>query len=194
MSTELLPAKDVEECIRVIKSRTPDLNPTSASDREKLAHEISRFFVDPGRQYKASLEEQSEALRKLSHEYSGLKADKESEIADLKQQISAKEDAMASLKVSARQDQLRGEAKFRLTLISIVVVLSEAFVIYLCNRLLEGSNFLQRLSKSLPFVLAMFSVGIVTCWILVGKERLRALGWPFTKILRADEVLTSEEE
>jgi hypothetical protein len=194
MSTELLPAKDVEECIRVIKSRTPALNPADASDREKLAHEISKFFVDPGRQFKASLEEQDETIKKLTNENSSLKAETASEIDKLKDQLSSAEAALASLNASARADRLRGEAKLRLTVIVIASVLSEAVLIYFCNRSLEGPNFLQRLSKSLPFIAILASVWIVGSWFLVGKERLSALGWPFTKLLRAEGAFETEEE
>ena len=107
LSTQLLPAKDVEDCIRAIKARTPELNPSRAEDREKLAHEISRFFVDPGRQYKASLEEQREALGALTEEFREHKAHAETEVENLKQEMAVKDTTTVSythLDVYKRQE------------------------------------------------------------------------------------------
>ena len=48
-STKELPADDVEDCIRSLKSAHPNLDPTDPADREKISREIAKFFADPGK-------------------------------------------------------------------------------------------------------------------------------------------------
>ena len=49
--TKHLPAEDVENCVRHLKRVAPGLDPSKASDREKLHAEIARYFADPGRKH-----------------------------------------------------------------------------------------------------------------------------------------------
>ena len=194
LSTQLLPAKDVEDCIRAIKTRTPDLNPTNAADREKLAHEVAKFFVDPGRQYKASLDEQREAFRKLAEEFRGHKENAETELEKLKRETATKDATIADLNRSVVEHRLKGEAKLRLSLVALGFALSEVIVLYTFNRFGEGPNLLQKFMKALPLLAAFAPIWIAASWFFVGKQRLRTLGWPFTKILRADEALPEGDE
>ena len=194
LSTHLLPARDVEDCIRAIKIRTPDLNPTNPGDREKLAHEISKFFVDPGRQYKVSLDEQREALSRLAEEFRGHKEDTQTQIDVLRQQVVAKDAAIADLNRCNLRDRLLGEARFRLLLITIGFFLSELVLFYAFNKLGDGSNFFEKLVKALPYGGLLGSLWIVSSWFFLGKYRLNALGWPFTKILRAQVELPESNE
>jgi len=193
MSTELLPAKDVEECIQAIKSRMPELNPVQAADREKLAHEISKFFVDPGRQYKAHLDEKENQVNELLNDFRGHKEAAHSEIESLRGQLSEKNRQLSTITQDAEQNQLRGEAKLRLTLIGIVLILSESLLFYVCNLFIEGHNFLQKFEKSLTLAGLLLAIGIMSTWFVVGKNRLKALGWPFTKILHTEPTSPDEE-
>ncbi|MCH7663944.1 MAG: polysaccharide deacetylase family protein [Chloroflexi bacterium] len=56
-ATKELPAEDVEDCIKYIRRVAPGLNTSESADREKLAHEVNKFFVDPGRKFKAEIEQ-----------------------------------------------------------------------------------------------------------------------------------------
>lgn len=194
LSTQLLPARDVEDCIRAIKIRTPDLNPTNAADREKLAHEISKFFVDPGRQYKASLDEQREAFGRLADEFRGHKEDTQTQLQALKGQVAAKDATIADISRRAAEDRSRAEAKFRLLLIGIGFFASELVLLYAFGKFGEGHNFFEKLLKALPFAALLGSAWIASSWFSLGRQRLNALGWPFTKILRADPELPENNE
>jgi len=187
MSTALLPARDVEECIRAIKAKSPDLNPTNAADREKLAHEIARFFVDPGRQYQTNLQEQSATIKKLANEKVEVEKQAVEEIDSLREKLSTQAAAFAELKSSAQMHTLRLEAKLRLTGLGLLLLAGEAVLFYCANKYLEGPNFLQRTMKGWSLFLGFFTVIVSCSWFIVGKKRLTALGWPFTKIFKIEE-------
>ena len=63
--TKHLPAEDVENCVRHLKRVAPGLDPSKASDREKLHGEIARYFADPGRKHHRRLQEMEDALEEF---------------------------------------------------------------------------------------------------------------------------------
>lgn len=140
--------------------------------------------MDPGRQYKASLDEQREALKKLAEEFRGHKENAETELQKLKQEMAVRDTTIVSLNRNVTEQRLNGEAKLRLGLVALGFALSEAIVLYAFYKYGEGSNLLQRFVKALPLLAAFAPIWIAVSWFYVGKDRLRTLGWPFTKILR----------
>lgn len=194
MGTELLPAKDVEDCIRKIKESVPDLDPTDARDRERLAHEISKFFVDPGRQFKANLDEQRSKIERLNAAFESEKNVTGKELGSLRLQITQKDSAIAELNGKLKATELRGEAKVRLFLIVVGFVLSQTAMVYLGLKFTEGANVVQKLTKSWPLFAFVTSAWVVVSWFAVGRERLAALGWPFTKLLHAEPSVVEEGE
>ena len=186
IETELLPAKDVEACIRTIKENAPDLDPTNPRDREKLSHEISKFFVDPGRQYKAHLQEHHERIDQLTSDFDSHKSATIIEVTALKGQVKDKDSEIVELRNKLRTSELSGEAKFRLSLIGIGLLLSLAAMAYLIFKFGEGANAFQKFTKEWSWFAVVTSAWIVSSWFVVGKERLVTLGWPFTKLLRIE--------
>lgn len=73
MDCQELPAEDVEECILYLKNKAPDLNPNAANDREKLASEISKFFLDPSRKFKLELAQLEKFNDELSREIGNIR-------------------------------------------------------------------------------------------------------------------------
>ncbi len=196
MSCKELPAQDVESCIRYIKVNAPMLDPSNPADREKLAYEVSKFFADPGRKYKqevARLEAEKEAdkqeyERKLSEasedikekqlQYeTGLKT-RDSRIEELGRRFSEYEEKTA-------KESLRRSAHLRVGITAIVFLVLEGLVVFLANQYAEGANLFQKVLNSLYFLSGGFAITIVLGWFILGKKRLEALGWPFTKIFRA---------
>lgn len=57
MECQELPSEDVENCILYLKKNASELNPNVASDREKFASEIAKYFIDPGKKFKLELSE-----------------------------------------------------------------------------------------------------------------------------------------
>ncbi len=186
IETELLPAKDVEACIRTIKENAPDLDPTNPRDRERLSHEISKFFVDPGRQYKAHLQEHHERIDQLTSDFDSHKSATIIQVTALKGQVKDKDSEIIELRNKLRTSELSGEAKFRLSLIGIGLLLSLAAMAYLIFKFGEGANAFQKFTKEWSWFAVVTSAWIVSSWFVVGKERLVMLGWPFTKLLRIE--------
>jgi len=121
-----LPAKDVENCILSIKTNLPLVDPTTAQGRELLAHHISKFFADPGREFKQEIERLEEERQQadLAHKQQLSEAEgawvseitgKEKEIADVRDELErakqSTEQRIASLEeqLKAAMDDLRAE-------------------------------------------------------------------------------------
>ena len=186
MQTELLPAEDVEECIRKIKATAPDLDPTDARDREKLAHEISKYFVDPGRQYKASLQEHRQTIEQLTTDFDSQKQVTGAELKALKAEVTEKDAQIGKLNSKVKEAQLKWEAKLRLTLIAMGFVLSDIGMVYVVQEFGEGANLVQQLTKSWPLLASVFALWVIISWFAIGKDRLSALGFPYTKLLKEE--------
>lgn len=153
-----LPSEDVEKSIRYIKNELPTLDPSKPVDREKLGYELRKFFVSPDRKYKQQLD-------KLEKENETLKEE------------------MANIKGS----QQKISAWARMVLTSILFLIIEAIIVYYANKYGQGENLYQKVSNSWGFLAIGPVITIILGWFIVGKERLKNLGFPFTKIFRIIE-------
>lgn len=157
MQCKNLPPEDVEGCIRYLKQNMPLLNPTEPADREKLARGIAIYFADPSRKYKENVELY------------------ESEISKLKDEIDR------HIKISLRKDAL-----FKATHILILFIIMEVIIYILVARFGSGDNSLQRIINSWPLLTIPLPVCIIFGWFYLGKQKIRALGWPWTKIFKEE--------
>jgi len=155
MTCKELPAEDVEGCIRYIKTNVPLLNPTDLADREKLAHALATYFVDPSRKYKQNL-----------HQYEARASEMEAELEKEKKQ------------------SLRKDASLRVSHIVTIFLLLEIIAVLIASNYGTGANIFQRIINSWPFLAAVVPICGVIGWFYIGKERIKALGWPITKIFR----------
>ena len=176
-STKELPADDVEDCIRSLKSAHPNLDPTDPADREKISREIAKFFADPGRKYKQEVQRLEKGVADLVDEKEREAGRYNNEIKELKKELETNNETIA--KTSSKTS-----AHWRLLLATAIYVVAEALMVYLASQLGEGDNFWQKLLNSWQFLLIPVGVFFPIAWLLLGKQRLRALGWPFTKILK----------
>ena len=172
-STKELPADDVEDCIRSLKSAYPNLDPTDPADREKISREIAKFFADPGRKYKQEVQRLEKGVADLVDEKEREAGRYNSEIKELKKELETNNETIA-----------KTSAHWRLLLATAIYVGAEALMVYLASQLGEGDNLWQKLLNSWQFFLIPVGVFFPIAWLLLGKQRLRALGWPFTKILK----------
>jgi hypothetical protein len=62
--------------------------------------------------------------------------------------------------------------------------LLEGLAIFLASQYGEGPNLFQKVSNSWHFLVGGTVLTIVMGWFIVGKRRLEALSWPFTKIFK----------
>jgi len=155
MACKALPPEDVEGCIRHIKQNVPLLNPTEPADREKLARSIAIYFSDPGRKYKENVERYESELLKLRNEME-----------------------------EQRKISLRKDAWLKVSHIVILFIILEIIVCSIAANLGSGENTFQRIVNSWPFVVVPLPLSIGFGWFYIGKQRIRALGWPMTKIFK----------
>jgi len=153
-----LPSEDVEKSIRYIKNELPTLDPSKPVDREKLVYELRKFFVSPGRKYKQQLEN----------------LEKENEM--LKSQIA---------NIIAYKQKISTWVRITLTLFLFFII--EGIIVYCTSIYGQGENLFQKLLNSWYFLAIGSVITIILGWFIVGKERLKNLGFPFTKIFKIIE-------
>jgi hypothetical protein len=193
-SCKNLPSEDVEGCIRYFKTHAPNLDPSNREDREKIAHEMSKFFADPGRKYKKevqNLENEIERIRKehaCKQEEKRLKDEEEKE--ELKKKINAGKERIKKLEEEQvrreeidREKSQKNSAYFRLFLVVLFFFVLEAGAYYIAKKYGIGENLVQKI-KDLWFLFVLgFSIAIGFFCLFLGKDRIRALGLPFNKYL-----------
>ena len=176
-----LPVEDVEECIRFIKKNAPNLDPNNPRDREILAREITKFFADPGRKYKREIQRIESEIASMEgrHHLEILERDRkdaenEKQIEELKQQQAEQE----------RKDNLKKSAQKRASIAFLLLILVEVIAIYIAGLFGNGQNTVQRIMNLWLIPTVAFGLWIPASWFIIGKERIQALGWPVTKILK----------
>lgn len=161
-----LPSEDVENFIEYIKSSAPFLNPLHSKDREKLAYEVNKFFLDPGRKYKKELINLEGQLSKAKKEYK----DKLEEFKNYKEKI--------------KKERLKYSGIKRLVLIFILFIILVAGAIYLANSFGAGDNIFQKVHNSWYFIVTATIITIASGILILGKKRLDALGWRFKVLFK----------
>jgi hypothetical protein len=176
-SCKELPAEDVEECIRYLKTSVPGLDPSSPADREKLAHEISKFFADPGRKYKQEVQRLEAEMAEREDEYKCKLEERDKRIEKLERERVEQEE-------KKRKEALKRSARIRMSAVVLLFLAIEAVAVYFAWQYGEGTNFFQKVKNLWELPTIAFAVSVVLSWFILGRERIRALGWPFTKLLK----------
>jgi len=171
-----LPAEDIEQCIRYVKAKAPNLNPTDPKDREEISREIHKFFADPGRKFKAEISKSEEII-----------AQQENEIVAERKKSSDYRESAQSFKDQLEREKLRFTAFIRLLLVFALFIVMECGVVDVLFNFGSGSNLLQRIKNGWVFIALPVPVCIFVAWLYIGKEYLHALGFPFTKIFSVPE-------
>lgn len=208
MSCKELPAEDVEACIQYVRTNARTLDPSNPEDQKKLAHEIAKFFADPGRKYKQevvrleSTIQQNQAtyaeqLKEREAQAAAERAAREQEYAaqlskveaEREREVQAKEARIAELEEAERtriaqekRRQLRRSAIIRLLVIAVVLVGYEAGVVLAALTYGAGASWVDQLVGVSVYLLAGFPAALFILWFWVGPERLQALGGPFTRL------------
>jgi hypothetical protein len=165
-SCKELPADDIEACIRYIKTNAPGLDVSNPCDREKIAHVMTKFFADPGRKFK----QEQQRLEK--------------EIGLEQQKVELKNGEIQTLE----RDVLRASGRFRLFIVFLFSAVCETTILYLAGKHAEGTNFFQKMLNSWPFLSGIpVVIFVLLSLLIVGKKRLLALGWPFSKLFQVDQ-------
>lgn len=176
-SCKELPAKDVEECIRYLKTTAPNLDPSDPADREKIAHEISKFFADPGRKYKQEVQRLEAKMAEREDEYKRKLEERDKRIEKLERERVEQEE-------KKQKKALKKSARIRMSVVILLFLTIEAVAVYFAWQYGEGANFFQKVKNLWELPTIAFAISVVLSWFILGKDRIRALGWPFTKLLK----------
>lgn len=181
--TKELPAADVEGCIRCVKSAVPHLNPADPSDREKISREFNKYLRDPGRKYKGELARLEAMNADIVREKNETAAQLTRTREELEDKLSETSSALAAARSQILVRDLKSSALWRLGVIGLVWLVAELSICYVGIKLGEGENNFQKIKNAWELVALPLPCAVVATWFLLGQERIRALGWPFSKLL-----------
>jgi len=182
MACKELPAKDVEDCIRYVRSKAPTLDPSRPEDREKLAHEISKFMADPTRRHKQEIVALEAKVDQITREAVQMND-------DLKAIIQGQDEVMADLRArlaSLQTSLLRKSAQVRMGFVLFAYVVAESTTLYFTALRYQRHEWLERIIHLSLIHGVEFTGAVILAAFVLGRERIRSLGWPFTKFFKAD--------
>jgi uncharacterized coiled-coil protein SlyX len=178
-----LPADDVEGCITYLKGHVPNLDPTKSEDREKLSHEISKFFADPARKYKRGIEEAEAFALKAVGEAEQRLSDVMQTVETQRKMITELQQTVSDKDTKLKDQRLHESAIRRLIFLFLGFLVLELAIGLASSRYAVGSSLRQKLWNSKEWLGAGFFVTIVLSWFVLGKDRIRTLAWPIRKLV-----------
>lgn len=206
-----LPAEDVEQFILFLRANAANLDPNDPVDQEKLAYEMNKFFADTGTKYQQNLrrmeteltsaqaetqrtaeqlaqfkqevENRYEQQERKLQEYEAKLTERDERISERDERIGRLEEDRGELRAQVAQGNLRASALARLPVAVILFAVLEAVLVAVYWWLAESTKVLQKLPAPELFVAISVVLLILTFWVVLGKERIRVLGWPFTRFL-----------
>jgi hypothetical protein len=188
IETKELPAVDVEQSIRHIRAHAPGLDPSDPNDREKLARELAKFFVDPGRKYKQEISRLESETSKLQSKVSNLES-KLTQVGQVLKQRNGKieelEDKIKAQAKNRQEEALKRSGQVRLLIIFLLFGLFELGMAYIAYLFASGQNFAQKVINFWPFFAAGFPLFYFLGGWILGRERIIAIGYPFKTIFKA---------
>lgn len=183
-SCKELPAEDVEECIRYLRINAPNLDPSNPGDRERLAREISKFFADPGRKYRQEVQRLEAEISRIDEGHKRKLEEVMEAIRERDNRIEKLERERTEREERERKKALKKSARIRMGIVILLFLLYEAAVVRLAWQYGEGTTLFQKVINSWPFLGLGCAMGVALFWFILGKERIRILGWPFTRLLK----------
>lgn len=201
IETRQLPADDVEACIREIKKTGPQLDPSKAEDRERIAQIIQGYFADPGTKYQRTIHELQSKTDELSIKLENearLRQEAEDNVKRLAEQsreqskkFRQEEDARkaAEIRISNLEQAIEKEQqeKHRKGLVrsAIVRTILMMFLLAIVETIIglaiwywgEGPNLFQKITKSWVWLALGFSGMAIAYPFVMGRERMRLLKW-----------------
>jgi hypothetical protein len=179
LSCRELPAQDVEGCIRFLRENFERINPGDARGREELAHEVARFFHDPGRRYKSDIARYEAELTAAS----SIIREKDRELERLSEELEkAKKEDEERQAVQVRS-RLRRSAGVRLGIAAVALAVLLGALVFVADSWAEGGNLAQRVIAFWPALGTAVALWLVATARWIGKERLATMPW-VAKILR----------
>lgn len=185
-SCKELPADDVEECIRYLKAKAYDLDPSEPHDRERIARELSRFFADPSRKYKTELQDLELEIKEKDKGIVKKEIEHKAQLDAFQRKIDKLEQE-GKIKEEKRLEKAQQKSAYRRLGVSfILTVIYEVVILLLANKYGEGLNLFQKLLNAWVFILLGIPIFCLLSWIIIGRKRISTLGWALSKILKSE--------
>lgn len=176
-----------------IESKLVDIAEQLRSEKDALARKLKTTEAEIQKSsqqivhVQGLVEATEEALEKERNERQAaekqaqtIQRESDQKLADLQQEF-------LNYKKRTQEDSLKKSAYLRLAVVLIGVAALEMAAALLAVNLGAGDNTFQRLANHWEvFVLLGPGVTVLAGWFFIGKERIRALGWAFRKILREE--------
>ena len=193
--------------MRVTLSKRYRVTSGERRSRERLSHEVTKFFVDPGRKHKTEVTrletEKQELVTGYEQRLAEMAADGERRMLD---EAEAKQKQIDALRTQAEaadranneriltlerrlnekqeedlKSKLRSSAIRRLVASVIIGLALLASVVFFINWFGKGDNLFQKAVGSWAIIALCIGVAIFVGELILGRDRLEALGWPFRK-------------
>lgn len=177
IETQKLPAEDVEGCVRYIRAKAPTLDPTSAEDRERLTHEINRYFADPARRYLSDIARLEEMLEAQTQQNGDEAAQAN---AKLQQSENEKNELRKLLEV---RDTLH-RANVKILAVSVVGLALLILCTWTAHVYANGENFLQKIVNFWPLFGTASAATIGLIWWLLTSSEMTAFQGKLRHILK----------
>jgi hypothetical protein len=168
-----MPAEDVENCLRSLKSQFGTLDPSDSRQREQLARLFARFWADPGRKYAdniAFLEENISSLEQT------LATNEQQRARDFEAKSQEIERLVSELNPLKREKEKRDRIKVLCKsvaqqLCAVLIFGASCLVsIYLSAKFGQGSNLWQKIGNSGSLSLLPVSIGVVLAKLMSGRS------------------------
>jgi hypothetical protein len=185
--TKELPSEDIEGCIRCVRTAAPHLNPADPADREKISREFNKYLRDPGRKYKAELERLEAKNEQLIRDGEEAARQLSTTRADLERQISSRDLELVAAHAEIQNSALRSSALRRLGSVGLLWALVEAAAAYAAIHFGDGENTFQKIKNAWEFLAFPPAASVALTWFVLGRDRVRALGWPIGKFLAGSD-------
>jgi len=168
-----LPPRDVEDCVRELRTSASKYNLADPAHREKIARRIDKFFSDPEREYKTQV---GKLEGKLQESEEGRKA------GDA--QIKKLHEIIKGYHEDKETRQLRASAYRRLLVAGTTILVLTAIGVFMAIRYGNGDAWVNRLGDLLYIPSILFFLGLGLSWPIIGKDRFQQLSWSIQKIFR----------
>lgn len=154
METAALPAEDVERCILRIKELYPAIDVRKSEDREKLAYEINKMFVDPATKANKKIIELNQLVSYTKQEANDKDNRlRDSEVERLREKKAREKSDAEILKLKNENDKLKtagNESRRNFAILSAIVVFLflVAILAVIVHEYSEGKNLFEKIKSS----------------------------------------------
>ena len=167
-----LPAADVEQCVRYLKDSAPSLDPRNPADRERLQHQLRKFFVDPSRQYKQELERREIQLTEVTKQA-------ERQVQALTDELRQKDVALAQVQQEhAEQNERARDRRTGAVRLGIAALMAMVGIVIIAfGPQAAGFSWLLTHPNFLGLEGSLVAIWLAVCWTVAAPRHRNQASW-----------------